>query len=1007
MQQLERDGRALRRLARALVRDASAADDLVQDAWLASLQRGQLGASFLGGAVRRLAQGWRRSAARRAEQERAFVPEPRDLRPDEVVARLELSECVLRTLRGLPEPYRSTLTLHFLDGLSPGEIARRGAIPAGTVRARITRGLAELRQRLAAQLGREGHDWRSALVPLVGMRPAARIAWSTGTVMALKWTLACAISVALAFLGWYAWRGNAEHDALPAIAAQPAGNQAEAAAVDAGSAAAQEDSRRNVQPGVASTAAQVVTRVLARAVDEDGRALAGATLALADGEPGAPSDARGTLLLELPRWIDTGSSAAASVSRLVAHAPGRTELARKVVLHPGEDNWLGEFVLPRAGTLRGRVCDEQGLGLSTARVFATQETVDENSDPWLGPGRSLLLGTVGARCAADGSFCFAALPEGWWIVWATDEGREWSSSERIPVRGTAESASLTLRLKVGDPARALTGCVLDPQGRPCERALVELLDERDRSTWDRQWRTAGDGRFEFRTREPRESLRVRITDADRRYEEIVREARSGDPNLQVQFIAPVPLVLRVLDEAGVAIEGASASALSTSSRFLFPGCHALTDASGAATLRLPSAEYEVDVVAQGFERVAQGPFDPQSGARELEFRLTRGPGLRGRVRAAGREIEGAAITLLECAAPGVRWAPFDEWLRPGGWVEEVQPAPEWRARSDSSGNFTLGVPLGVRARASGRYVVLIEASGWAPALLGPFELDAHSRKDDLLVELQRGGSIDGYCTSALSIEYAGWRVVAANGMGCRREALVDPGGRFQLRNLTPGRWQLAPQPPAAASEWSWHDSSDAPPARTQVEVQGGRAITARCDLLGFEPAVLEGHFDVHADPPGIWTVEIERLRDDGERERASARSLLRLDSTFRLRVGVHGRYRLTLECTDARWGCAQVSDVVELGPRAVRWSGALAFARLQGRVGTQTQLVYAFAAGPGDRRAASWFQPGPAGAIGERWIPSGRVLIADEPHPPGDVIERPLATLEVREDETATLALDR
>lgn len=1007
LERLERDCRALRRLARTLVRDASVAEDLVQDAWLAGIQRGQQGASFLGAALRRLALGWRRAAARRTEQEHAFVPAPSEARPDELAERLELSELVLRTLRGLPEPYRSTLTLHFLDGLSAAEIARRSGDPAGSVRARIARGLAELRLRLAARLDSGGRDWRCALLPLAGLGSAARLAWSTGTIMSIKSALACAATVALALLGWFTWHGRAEDPALPRAGAAPSQSSAAAVAADESAAASDGRARRIAEQDRALGAGRPGTRVLARAVDEDGRAVAGATLALVDGEPSAPSDAQGALQLELPLASSTGSAASAAERRFVARAAGRTELVRGLSVRAGADNWLGELILPLSGVLSGRVCDESGRGLAKAHVFATQETADEDVDPWMGPGRSLLESARADVCAADGSFSFPALPEGWWIVWACAAGRDWRASERIPVRAVAENPSVTLSLEAGDAARALGGCVLDPQGNPCEHALVELLDEHGRTFWDGQLQAPDDGRFEFRSRGARELLRIRATDAGQCFEAIVHEARSGDPQLRLQFAASPRFVLRVLDEQGAGIANAGVSGRSGASHLPLPGCGAFTDADGLATLSLPSQPYEICVVAQGFERAVNGPFDPQDGPQACEFRLLRGAGLRGRVLAAGRGIAGAELTLVELAAPGVHWAPFDEWQQPGGWIEDVQPVPEWRTRSNAEGEFVLGAPLGSRARASGRYMVLVEAPGWATAVLGPLELADHSRKDGLALELDAGGGIDGYCTSALALEYSGWRVVAANGLGCRRETPLDADGRFRLRQLAPGSWQLAPQPPWAPSEWSWYESEDSEPARTRVEVQAGRTSTARCELLGFEPVLLEGSLDVHADPPGIWTIEVERLREDGERERASARTRLRLDRTFRLRVGRQGRYRLSLECTDPRWGHAVLNDVVELGPQSVRWSGELAFARLQGHANPDTQLLYACASGPGDLRAVTCFRPGPAGAIGERWVPAGHLLIADEPHAPGQPIEHPLATLDVREHETATLAIER
>src|SRR5262245_22927396 len=65
--------RSLRALARGLIADAHAAEDLAQEAWLASLRRGDGAMSlprWLTGVVRNLAVKRRRSEERRARRER-------------------------------------------------------------------------------------------------------------------------------------------------------------------------------------------------------------------------------------------------------------------------------------------------------------------------------------------------------------------------------------------------------------------------------------------------------------------------------------------------------------------------------------------------------------------------------------------------------------------------------------------------------------------------------------------------------------------------------------------------------------------------------------------------------------------------------------------------------------------------------------------------------------------------------------------------------------------------
>lgn len=65
--------------------------------------------------------------------------------PPEIFNKLDTAH-VLELLGQSQEPYRSALSLFYLEDYSYVEIAAILAIPLGTVRSRISRGLAELRQ---------------------------------------------------------------------------------------------------------------------------------------------------------------------------------------------------------------------------------------------------------------------------------------------------------------------------------------------------------------------------------------------------------------------------------------------------------------------------------------------------------------------------------------------------------------------------------------------------------------------------------------------------------------------------------------------------------------------------------------------------------------------------------------------------------------------------------------------------------------------------------------------
>src|SRR5262245_61393137 len=147
------------RLAQGLVRDSSLAQDLAQEAWLtaarsAPREPGSLQA-YLGGVVRNLKRSaWRADVRRTRREELAARPEALPS-PAELVERAELQRMLVESVLALSETERTTLLLHYFEGVSCEEIARRSALPAATVRSRLKRGLEHLRERLQERVARE------------------------------------------------------------------------------------------------------------------------------------------------------------------------------------------------------------------------------------------------------------------------------------------------------------------------------------------------------------------------------------------------------------------------------------------------------------------------------------------------------------------------------------------------------------------------------------------------------------------------------------------------------------------------------------------------------------------------------------------------------------------------------------------------------------------------------------------------------------------------------------
>ncbi len=174
---LERDSQWLHRLAGALTRDPELASDAAQNtllrAWRSAPRvEGGAGPSLpqkrswlarvLSNSIR---EEVRATGTRRGKEQDAARPEAVE---DGVLGlqRLELQRHVVEALEALAEPYRTTLVLRFLDGLSARAIAARTGVETKTVYTRLERGLAELRSRLDRRFEGDRTTWVSALLAL-------------------------------------------------------------------------------------------------------------------------------------------------------------------------------------------------------------------------------------------------------------------------------------------------------------------------------------------------------------------------------------------------------------------------------------------------------------------------------------------------------------------------------------------------------------------------------------------------------------------------------------------------------------------------------------------------------------------------------------------------------------------------------------------------------------------------------------------------------------------------
>jgi RNA polymerase sigma-70 factor (ECF subfamily) len=168
----------VRALVRKLVVDESSAEDIVQSTWLAamthSLREEASAASvraWLAKVSRHLALRSHRDDVRRGKREEGAAREERLPSTAEVAEREDMRRRIVGAVLSLDEPYRTTLVLRYYEELSPRDIARAQDVNASTVRNRIARGHALLRERFERE---RGSQWRSSLL-LALPRPSLRV----------------------------------------------------------------------------------------------------------------------------------------------------------------------------------------------------------------------------------------------------------------------------------------------------------------------------------------------------------------------------------------------------------------------------------------------------------------------------------------------------------------------------------------------------------------------------------------------------------------------------------------------------------------------------------------------------------------------------------------------------------------------------------------------------------------------------------------------------------------
>lgn len=425
---LEGEGRLadsawLQRIARGLVGDAAAGDDLAQEAWARLIGKRRRPARlrpYLAGTVRKLAlEHWRGERRRRRHEEAAARQAPivDQASPDQTLERIGLQRSILDILASLPELQREVLVLRYFDGIEPTEIAARRGVSAGTVRSQLKRGLDALRLRLDADTPGGRDAWLSVLVPILtesssGAVLAAPVTTAPLTLLAMKITSALvAVSLVAAILVVRRGADDATTDAASVDEALALETREDAGRTPAHDVEPADPEVERALEGPAATARRPVaepspTTLRGHLVDRSGGRISGARVSLSLVPTGITRAAvySGRLDVEDEERVEVGHCRSDSNGGFRFDGV-RVDTERDALLLCAENTGHGEAIMildclpeeevhfvvdaqPSIGVLTGQVVDEHGRPLGDFSVVVVPRDV-EDEPRWAGSNREL------------------------------------------------------------------------------------------------------------------------------------------------------------------------------------------------------------------------------------------------------------------------------------------------------------------------------------------------------------------------------------------------------------------------------------------------------------------------------------------------------------------------------------------------------------------------------------------------------------------------------------------
>lgn len=800
----------VRGVARAVLRDADLADDVVQQTWLAARGSGACDPSpgLLATIARRLAINLRRSRERRVEREQRAAVDSVVPSPQQILECEEERRRVVEAVLALDEPYRAVVLLRHFDELPPRAIAARLRLPVETVKTRLKRAQERLRRTLALDAPLDASRARS-WIALAGLpAPSLPLVASIGVLlMAFKFVAVVGLAGAIVGVAWWVQRDPDPVASESALAPNESPSPAE---VDSAIAPLAEQ-RELVDP--ASTV--VRERGLSgRVVDDRGRPIAAATIHVGvdSGDPWSTEATTGTdgrFRIDGLGDVEAGAPLIVDVTATRCVAASVKVRAPELGIVP-----IGTLRLASGGTIRGRVVDQEGRGVQGAEVVVGASLTQVHG-AWLRAG---LHRGVRTDTDAAGRFALEGLAPGWVAIGARGADTWVGARDAIPVRAGAVTDDVELVVERPPGGVRLRGRLEDERGVPIPRARLEWEGAGRPDTaiaswsWFSQIATDDAGSFDL-------SCGI---DATHTIEHVAPDGRvvrreglrAGGDDIVLRLPDAKRIEIRAIDARTRSVVEPTSARIAVEAE---DGGFGVTRSHGGLFVAVPSVPWRLTVSARGYEPVEAGPFPAAGPDAGIDLVLEPTACVEGIVV----DADGAAI-----AGASVAWSePLPNTMEAFGFVVSRVTRSHLAVTSAADGRFALPLPRDVT-----RAALQVSAAGHATTRTEDLDLDsmrAGAARSPQRVQLTRGGTLSGSVLVQPEVERAGIVVAASCGDGQPRMTRTNEAGRYVLEHLAAGAWRVELRDGDVFAGSLFGTNRAAPPANAIVD--DGR--TTRLDLV--------------------------------------------------------------------------------------------------------------------------------------------------------------------------------